>query len=243
MRRGPLLPSQDRNWGEADVGSVKKSGSIRAALAVGVVAVAAVAGACAPNPVEPTTTTSTIPWETPVGQWTGFTMSCEADVFGTKYPFGQAASVNLNTPSTVAQGETFTMVVAPGPFVIPTNVSGYDLSAMSDITIRFPLSPNLTWVDGVMSASTNTGTGYPSIGFDGTDVVYKVPGPFTPGTTVQMPLVKLKVTASGPVGSTAEVRMRSLSATATVAIIGVQSVCTPPNQVYGTTAITGAAAR
>lgn len=226
------------------MGSVTRFGSVRAALAVVAVVVAGSAAACAPNPNDPPppTTTSTIPWERPVGQWTGFTMSCQADVFGTKYPFNQAASVNVNTPATVAQGQTFTMTVAPGPFVIPTNVSGYDLTGMSDITIRFPLPPALTWVDGVMSASTNTGTGYPSIGFDGTDVVYRVPGPFTPGTTVQMPLVKLLVTASGPVGSSAEVRMRSLSATASVGIIGVGSVCTPPAQVYGTTTITGAAA-
>lgn len=227
------------------MGSVqmKKSVSMRAAFAIGMVVVAGLAVACAPNPndPEPTPTTSTIPWEDPTGQWTGFTMSCEADVFGTKYPFTQPATVNVNTPSTVVQGSTFEMIVAPGPFVIPTDVSGYALAAMSDITIRFPLSPNLTWVDGVMSASTNTGTGYPSISFDGTDVVYKVPGPFTPGATVQMPLVKLSVTASGPVGSSAEVKMRSLSATATVAILGVPSVCTPPNQVFGTTTITAAA--
>lgn len=222
---------------------LNKHGSMKAVLAAGALVVAGLSAACAPNPNDPPppTTTSTIPWETPTGQWTGFTMACEADVFGTKYPFTQAASVNVNTPSTVAQGETFTMILAPGPFVIPTNVSGYDLSAMSDIVIRFPLSPNLTWVDGNMSASTNTGTGYPDISFDGTDVVYKVPGPFTPGATVQMPLVKIKVTASGPVGSSAEIRMRSLSATATVAIIGVGSVCTPPNQLFGATAITAPA--
>lgn len=227
------------------MGKSGKKSSIRAALAIGALAVGGLSAACAPNPNDPPppTTTSTIPWETPTGQWVGFTMSCSADVFGTLYPFTQAASVNVNMPATVEQGETFTMTLAPGPFVIPTNVSGYDLSGMQDITIRFPLSPNLTWVDGVMSASTNTGPGYPDISFDGTDVVYKVPGPFVPGATVQMPLVKITVTATGEVGSVAEVRMRSLAATATVAIIGVNSVCTPPNQVYGTTTITGPASQ
>lgn len=220
------------------------AGRLRAFAAIGVVAAAALVVACAPNPDDPgattTTTSTTLPWSDPTGVWTAFSMTCAADVFGTSYQFPQAASVNVDAPATVRQGQTFDMMVAPGPFVIPTNVQGYDLSAMSDVAIRFPLSPNVQFVDSVMSAGKNMGAGYPSLRIEGTDMVYRVPGPFTPGSTVQMPKVRLTFQATGAPGSTVDVRMTSLSSTASVSIIGVPNSCTPnaPSPLFWTTTIT-----
>lgn len=217
---------------------------MRSVIALGMVVVSALVVACAPNPdgSGPTTTTSTtLPWSDPTGVWTPFSMTCSADVFGTVYRFPQAASVNVEAPLTVTQGQTFEMMVAPGPFVIPTNVQGYDLSAMSAVAIRFPLSPNVQFVDSVMSAGKNMGPGYPSLTIEGTDMVYRVPGPFAPGSTVQMPKVRLTFKATGAPGSSVEVRMTSLSSTASVSIIGVPNTCTPdaPNPLFWATTISG----
>lgn len=227
--------------------SVKKLVSLKSIVVIAAVATAVLVVGCAPNPDDPnattTTTSTTMPWSDPTGVWTYFSMTCNANVFGTLYAFPQNASVNVEAPASVRQGTTFDMMVAPGPFVIPTNVSGYDLSAMSAVAIRFPLSPNVQFVDSVMSAGKNMGDGYPSLTIEGTDMVYRVPGPFTPGATVQMPKVRLTFKATGAPGSTIEVRMTSLSSTASVSIIGVPNTCTPnaPNPLFWATTITAPA--
>lgn len=228
--------------------SVKKLVSLKSIVVIAAVAVAVLMVGCAPNPDDQsgttTTTSTTLPWSDPTGVWTYFSMTCNANVFGTLYAFPQNASVNVEAPASVRQGTTFDMMVAPGPFIIPTNVSGYDLSAMSAVAIRFPLSPNVEFVDSVMSAGKNMGDGYPSLTIEGTDMVYRVPGPFTPGATVQMPKVRLTFKATGAPGSTIDVRMTSLSSTASVSIIGVPNTCTPnaPNPLFWATTITAPAA-
>jgi hypothetical protein len=226
------------------MGSVTRIISVRSMLAVGTVLVSALVVACAPQPggtPGPTTTTSTtLPWSEPTGVWTSFNMTCAAEVLGTSYPFAQAASVNVEAPLTVQQGDTFDMMVAPGPFVVPTNVQGFDLSSMSSVTIRFPLSPNAQFVDSVMSAGINMGPGYPSLTIVGTDMVYRVPGPLVPGSTVQMPKVRVTLTATGAPGSTIEVRKTALSSVANVSGFAVPSTCVPnaPNPLFWATTIT-----
>jgi hypothetical protein len=146
------------------------------------------AGACFPQPpAGPTTTTSTtstLPWSEPTGVWTFLNLTCAVNVFGVNYTFPQFASVNVEAPPTVDQGETFDMMVAPGPFVVPTSVEGFALTSMTSLTIRFPLSPNVAFVDSVMSAGINMGPGYPSVTIQGSTLIYRVPGPFVPGSTV-----------------------------------------------------------
>lgn len=226
--------------------SVSNSVSLKSMAVIGAVVASALLIGCAPNPDDPgattTTTSTTMPWSDPTGVWTYFSMTCNADVFGTVYQFPQNASVNVEAPLTVTQGSTFDMMVAPGPFVIPTNVQGYDLSAMSAVAIRFPLSPNVQFVDSVMSAGKNMGAGYPSLTVEGTDMVYRVPGPFTPGATVQMPKVRLTFKATGAPGTTVDVRLSTLSSTASVSIIGVPNTCTPnaPSPLFWATTITAA---
>ncbi|MEI2699454.1 MAG: hypothetical protein V9E94_14355 [Microthrixaceae bacterium] len=225
---------------------LRRSVSVRVMAAIGVAVVAAVAVACAPNPNDPgtttTTTSTTMPWSDPVGVWSHFTMPCSANVFGMPQPFSQSASINVEAPVSVKQGATFEMMVAPGPFIIPANVSGYDLASLSDVAIRFPVSPNAQFVDSVLSAGKNMGPGYPSVKMEGTDLVYRVPGPFTPGATVQMPKVKLTFKATGPVGGGIDVRMTSMTSTATVSIISVPVSCTPnpPNPLFWSTSIKAA---
>jgi hypothetical protein len=218
--------------------------SLRSMAAVGTVLVSALLVACAPQPggtpPPPTTTSTTLPWSEPTGTWTFFDMTCSANVLGTLYPFAQAASVNVEAPLTVQQGETFDMTVAPGPFVVPTNVQGFDLTSMSSVRIRFPLSSNAQFVDSVMSAGINMGSGYPSLTIVGTDMVYRVPGPLAPGSTVQMPKVRVTLTATGDPGSTIEVRKTTLSSVAKVGGVDVPSTCAPnqPNPLFWATTIT-----
>ncbi|MCZ7627928.1 MAG: hypothetical protein M5U19_01985 [Microthrixaceae bacterium] len=159
---------------------------------IGVVTASLVMAACAPKPSNPgvtttTTTSTTLPWSEPTGVWTPFSMTCSVNVLGTNYYFPQDASVNVEAPLTVAQGETFDMMVAPGPFVIPSNVQGYNLSSMSSVTIRFPLSSNVQFVDSVMSAGINMGPGYPSLTISGTDMLYRGPGPSSPAQPCRCP--------------------------------------------------------
>jgi hypothetical protein len=214
----------------------RRRSSVRAAFAVAVVGVSAVVMACAP-PTTPggggttttTTTSTTLPWSEPTGVWTYFDMTCSVPVLGTTYTFPQSASVNVEAPATVAQGSTFDMMVAPGVFQVPTAVQGFNLVNLTNFTIRFPLSPNVTLVDTVMSAGINMGPGYPSVTKVGTDLIYKVPGPLAPGALVQLPKVRLTVTASGPVGSTIVTKLTTLSNVANFGVATVTDTCRPNN--------------
>lgn len=230
------------------MGSPVSRVSFKSVAVLGVVTVSLLVIGCAPKPgtpgpTTPTSTSTTLPWSEPNGEWTFFSMTCSVNVLGTKYYFPQDVSVNVEAPLTVTQGETFFMTVAPGPFVIPTNVQGYKLSYMSSVRIVFPLSPNVQFVDSVMSAGINMGRGYPSLKISGTNMVYTVPGPFAPGATVQMPKVRLELTATGAPGSTVDVRMTSLSSVARVQGVSIPNTCTPdaPNPLFWTTTILGAA--
>ena len=227
------------------MGSVRRNSSGRALLALGAVGLSVLALACAPQtggaPASTTTTTTstTLPWSTPTGQWTNFTMTCYVDVFGTNYTFPQSASVNVEAPATVSAGQTFNITVAPGSFNVPTDVQGTALTAIQAFTIRFPLSPNVQFVDSVMSAGINMGPGYPSLTVEGDSMVYRVPGPFVPGSTVQMPKNRLTLKATGPVGSTIQTKMTTLSNVANFGIGTIDDVCylDNPNLVFWTTTI------
>lgn len=214
------------------MGSMQRVGLGRLAVAAGAVAISGLVAACAPEPTGPpaptTTTSTTLPWSEPTGVWTGFNLTCSVNVLGTNYPFSQAASVNIEAPNVVRQGEVFNVMLAPGPFVIPSNVQGFDVSSLFGVTIRFPLSSNVEFVDSVMSAGINMGSGYPSVRIEGSNLVYRVPGPFAPGATVQMPKVRVTLKAIGEPGSSARFQLASLSSVARVGAVEVPNNCTPP---------------
>ncbi len=214
----------------------KRMGLTRSVLVAGAAVIALVVVACAPQPTGPagptttTTTSTTLVFQQPTGgSWTGFNMGCSANVYGQYFPFNQPASVNITAPASVSQGSTFFMMVTPGTFIVPIGVQGYYLTNMVGMTIRFPLSPNMQVVDTVMSSSVNAGDGYPSVTVEGTDLVYRVPGPFQPGVEIQMPQVRVEAKAIGAPGSVIQVRLASLGGVAYVGPIHVPTYCTPPN--------------
>jgi hypothetical protein len=221
--------------------SVRRKSAVRTRLIVAVAGLSALALACAPQTYGPpgttttTTTTSTIPWSDPVGVWSYFDLTCSVNVSGTYYTYPQSASVNVEAPSVVSPGETFDMMIAPGPFVVPTNVQGYSLVDLRGFQIRFPMSPNMTLVDSVMSAGINMGPGYPSFKLQGGYLVYTVPGPLAPGSTVQLPKVLLTVTA-GASGTSIDLTMNRLTNVANFGAASVGSACYPndPNLLFWT---------
>lgn len=226
----------------------KKNVSVKVMLAIGTAVAALAIAACAPEPGGPaepttsTTTTSTMPWSEPVGVWTPFNMTCSANVAGTDYPFLQPASVNVEAPALVNQGDSFFATVAPGPFVVPANVQGFDVTSMSAVAIRFPISPNAQFQDSVLSAGLLIGTGIPSVKIEGNFLVYRVPGPLAAGATIQMPKVRVKFKATGAPGSTIEFRMTNMTAVAKVGVFDIPNNCTPnsPNPLFWSTSITSA---
>jgi len=223
----------------------KKFVSAKAIVAGVAVVSSALLFACAPGSgtAGPTTTTSTtLPWSDPVGEWSDFYMSCSVTVLGQKFYFDQDASVNVLAPHTVQQGETFFATMAPGPFIAPTTVSGYTVSSLRGVTIRFPLSPSVELVDSVMTAGIDSGPGYPSLTVQGDDLVYRVPGPIQPGVEIQMPAVRLELTATGNPGDSIDFRMKSFGSVARVSGVDVPSGCAPyePNPLFFSTVITSA---
>ncbi len=218
----------------------------RAQLGVlGVAAVCLLAMACAApsggsaGPTTTTTTSTTFPWSPPTGVWFGLNMTCSFYVLGNYYSFPQSATVNIEAPATVNAGENFDIWVSPGEFTVPTVVQGYTVKSLKWMTIRYPLPSNVEFVDSVMSAGIDSGTGYPSLKIENGYMVYRVPGPFAPGATVQMPKDRLTFTATGLPGSTIETRMSTLANTAVFDLASVTSTCFPdiPGQVFTSTEI------
>lgn len=209
-----------------------------------VAALSLFAMACAPQPggggtATTTTTTSTLPWTEPTGQWFGFNLTCYFNVFGQSYNFPQFVTANIDAPATVPAGDTFTMVITPGPYVVPTEVQGFALQQLQYMTIRYPLPDNVNFVDSIMTAGIDSGPGYPSLKVENGYLVYRVPGPFTPGATVQMPGTHVYLEATGIPGSFIETRFQSLSSTAVFGLATVGSTCLPdnPGTVFTTTEI------
>jgi len=238
------------------MGSVRREFSGRGrgrglVILVGAVTLSVFAVACVPprggvgGPAGPTTTStttttsSTIPFTPPTGQWFSLDMTCYFKVLSTFYNFPQSAFVNVEAPATVSPGETFDITVTPGTFNVPTVAQGYVVKTVDSFTILFPLSPNVQFVDSLMSSGVNMGPGYPSLSVDGGYLVYRVPGPLAPGTEVQMPKDRLTFIATGPSGSTVQTRLQTLSNVARFDAGSVGNTCYPntPNLVFTTTTI------
>jgi hypothetical protein len=192
------------------------------------------------GPTTTTSTTTTIPWQNPTGTWTFVDMTCYVNILGTLYSFPQNAFVNVDAPSTVPQGEEFDIWVTPGTFETPWQVEGYAVLNVNSFAIRFPVMPDATFVDAVMTSGTNMGPGYPSFSIDNGQMIYRVPGPFAPGTSVQLPAIRLTSQATGSVGSTIETKMTNLINVAQFEVTQVGNTCIPnfSDLVFSTTTIT-----
>jgi hypothetical protein len=196
-------------------------------------------------PPTTTTTSTTFPWTDPPPQdeW-DFDMNCSVYVANAYHPFPQSASVFVQQPDFVSQGQDFETVVWPGTFIVPFNVDGYPVKNLVHFEIGFVLSPNVQFLDSIMSAGINDGPGYPSLKVQGGLLIYSVPGPFTPGDTVQLPAVHLTFKATGPVSGSILTKMKYLK---NVVIINnntpnpfqVGDTCTlaDPSLVFGITVI------
>ena len=201
--------------------------------------------ACSPSsgtPAPPTTTTSTLPWTPPTGAYFQFGMTCSFYAAGQWHSFPEIPSVYIDAPGTVEVGETFDIVLTPGEIYIPTVVSGFTMDHLRWMTIRYPLPDGVEWVDGIMTAGFDTGPGVPSIGVADDHIYYRVPGPFQPGATVQMPKVYLTFTATGAPGTLIQTKITNLSNTAQFGPAAVHNTCNPDiaGQIFTTTEIVAA---
>jgi hypothetical protein len=228
-------------------GSVRRRLWLRGTLLAGLAVMPLVALACTPSggggggggvTFVPTTTSTTLPWTDPVGFKTDFTMNCSVYVAGSYHTFTQSASVIVDAPDFVSQGETFYITIAPGTWVVPSDIQGYSVDHIGHFAIAFLLSPNVEFVDSVMTAGINMGPGYPSLSVADGMMTYQVPGPFQPaGTVVQMPAVRLQLKATGAPGSRIDTKMAWLRNVATFPAGSVGNLCTlvNPTQLFGTT--------
>jgi hypothetical protein len=84
-----------------------------------------------------------------------------------------------------------------------------------------------TFVDAAMTSGTNMGPGYPSFSVDAGQMIYRVPGPFAPDSSVQLPAIRLTAEATGAVGSTIETKMTNLLNVAQFEVTHVGPSCIP----------------
>src|SRR4051794_23928752 len=153
------------------IGSIVKNVRWRVTAVATIVVIPLVALACAapgggggggvppvPRPAPTSTIDRDVSFATnPVASPTiGFTMSCGGNALG-QYPFsfGQSASVNVDAPSTIHDGDHFSVWVTPGDFGVPgsvnTQVGPKTINSVVNLILALPLSPHVEYVDAVMT--------------------------------------------------------------------------------------------
>jgi dehydratase len=144
-----------------------------------------------------------------VVQRTPVTLACQVD-----WPFDNILfSLNhtsiISGPSTVAPNQQFTWSGAAAPTVVPTEMNGATITALTDFTITTEVTGSATILSSSLSGGSNLGPGKPTLTVSGNKETLKIPGPLKAGTTVTMPTIntKLRAGASG----TANVKMSGTS--------------------------------
>ena len=164
----------------------------------------------------------------------------------------QNLSFHTDAPATVQPGATFNTVVTTDPIVVPASQSASGVTAtvnhISNISVRIPVPANATVNNVSLSGGTNLGSGTPTVGVTGGNIVMSIPGPLAGGTTVQPPTVTANVTATGAAGSTITTALlnsdQAYDLTVNVTALGstadMATTCQPsPNTPLAVTSIVG----
>jgi alpha-tubulin suppressor-like RCC1 family protein len=152
-----------------------------------------VAAPTSPPPVVPPDNVTTV---------SNYDLSCQALLGSTPVQnHTVAAETSVSHPESVDPGETFDVIVSSADVDVPLTQQSVALQNMNTFAFKFSIPDNVSLVSASYLPGINTGTGTPTVTNNGTYVQLNVPGPLTPGTTVTLPAIDLKLHADGPSGT------------------------------------------
>jgi dehydratase len=135
--------------------------------------------------------------------------ACRADAKFGRPTVSLKQAVDARAPATVPANTRFTVAVNLRPGTLPSEVKGFKLKEVRDLTLRLPVPPNSSYVD----ASVTGGSGLnstPTVRLDGTTVIVTVAGPIPGGASYQLPTLSLRLKA-GRAGTAIETRLKGTS--------------------------------
>lgn len=100
----------------------------------------------------------------------------------------QSLTTDVTAPATVAPKSNFDIVVTTAPQTVPSEVNGYQVKEVKNITAKFPIPANSTYVRATLSGGNVPGPA-PTLSVVGNDVIVKIAGPIPGGATYQVPVV------------------------------------------------------
>ncbi len=164
-----------------------------------------------------------------------FSMTCGGSVQGQSFSFPQDASVFVDAPTTIHDGEHFSVWVTPGDFTVPSSVNTQigpkAIPNVVGFILTLPLSPHLEYVDAVMTSSIPTDLGYPQLQVISGQLWYTLDGPLS--GTITLPRVRIDLIAHGSPFDEIAYTMNFLKVTAHASIVPplltpVGVLCKPP---------------
>ena len=145
------------------------------------------------------TTTTTIPTG-PVTTHTAYTMNCRASILFITQDHVLDLGVTTTAPASVTAGSTFQIQITPDDIAVPTEQAGYAVTSLSNITARFPVPANSTFVGATLVEGTGY-TGTSTVALNGSNIELKIPGSIAAATTATLPTVTVTLQATGTAGS------------------------------------------
>jgi dehydratase len=120
-------------------------------------------------------------------------------------------SIQSEAPATAVAGSTFEATLAPDPITVPATAAGYTVNRLANLVLKVPVPQGSTFQSATLTGGSNLGTGTPTVTQADNVVTVTVPGPLAGGSTFQLPVLHLNLTASGEPGTKVETKLAGTS--------------------------------
>jgi dehydratase len=135
--------------------------------------------------------------------------ACRADAKFGRQTFSLRQGVDAVAPATVRPNTRFTIAVNLKPGQLPTEVKGFKLQEVRDLTLKVPVPANSSYVSATLTGGSGLNS-TPSVQLEGNNLVIRVPGPMPGGAGYQLPTLAVRLKA-GRRGSAVETKLEGSS--------------------------------
>ncbi|GAA1150850.1 cyclase [Kribbella jejuensis] len=135
--------------------------------------------------------------------------SCRADTKFGKHTLSLRQGIDAQAPPVVSANTRFTIAINSQPGSLPTEVKGFKLQEVRDLTLRVPVPANASYVSARLLGGSGLNS-TPSVQLEGNTAVLTVPGPIPGGASYQLPTLSVRL-KSGRRGTTIETKLKGTS--------------------------------
>lgn len=137
------------------------------------------------------------------------TYACRADTKFGRHTVSLRQAVDAQAPAAVPANSRFTVAVHLQPGTLPSEVKGFKLKEVRDLTLRIPVPANSSYVSARLTGGSGLNS-TPTVQLEGNTAVVKVGGPIPGGASYQLPALSVRL-KSGRAGTTIETRLKGTS--------------------------------